>query len=78
MFSVRLKVKDDRNSLPRRSKKLSNSTPSSRSNSVTSLQSGSLPRSIISRNNSKNGRKDKKVRIQTSLEKRNFYGKYGD
>lgn len=75
MFSVRLKVKDERNSLPRRSKKLSNSTPSSRSGSLTSLQSGSLPRSIISnRSSGKNGKKDKKVRIQTVLDRRNFNG----
>jgi hypothetical protein len=74
MFSVRLKVKDDRNSLPRRSKKLANTTPSgSRSGSLTSLQTGSLPRSIISNGKSKD-KKDKKVRIFTNLERKNFNG----
>lgn len=75
MFSVRLKVKDDRNSLPRRSKKLANTTPSgSRSGSLSSLHTGSLPRSIIS--NGKSNRKDKKVRIFTTLERRDFNGRF--
>lgn len=77
MFSIKLKVSEDRNSLPRRSKKssLRSTTPSSRQSSFSStsslsrLRGNQNPSSLKSSfNSNKNGKSSKKVRIQTNYE----------
>lgn len=79
MFSIKLKVSEDRNSLPRRSKKssLRTTTPSqsrqssfsSSTSSLSRLRGNQNPSSLKSSfNSNKSGKSNKKVRIQTSYE----------